>query len=199
MGIYNYNFKKASRNITDEGVKTKVQHLSYAYKANCAWSAWGESGYHNYCNLRDSQAERSFASYDGGYIVVHDVKDDNGKLSNLDTLKVYKNLQKSYWLDCDNIEEIAEYVGYLVKKGRSYELVHAVTTHENDRTKVVAELHVKDVYDNPKYIRYHLTNKETDKTTSHYLEPKVSEKVLEGSSNLAHEVYNLVNLISEKL
>ncbi len=192
MGTYKYTFKKASRNITDEGVKTKVQHLSYAYKPNCSWSAWGDNGYQNYCNLRDSQAERSYESYDGGYIVIHDVKDDDGKLSNLNTLKVYKNLKKSYWYDSDNIEDIAEYVGYLVKKGRSYELVHAVTEYEDDRAKVVAELHVKDRFDNPKYIRYHLTNKETGKTTSDYIEPKVAQKALEGSGNLAHKVYKLV-------
>lgn len=191
MGIYNYTFKKASRNITDEGVKTIVQHLSYAYKSSCAWSAWGNNNYQNYCNLRDSQAERSFVSYDGGYIVVHDVKDDNGKLSNLDKLKVYKNLKKSYWLDCDNIEEIAEYVGYLVKKGRSYELVHAVTNYEDASNKVVAELHVKDA-DNSKYVRYHFTDKQTGKTISHYIHKKVSLESVTKHNNIAKAIFGMV-------
>ena len=196
MGSYNYTFKKASRNITDEGVKTIVQHLSYAYKLSNAW--FPEARYVTYCALRDSQAERSFEDYDGGYIVIADVKDEDGKISNLEGQKVYKNLQKSYWIDCNELE--MEYVGYLVKKGRSYELVHAVEQYEDDRAKVVAELHVKSDYD-PQYVRYHFTNKETGETSLKYMEPKQSEYALmmtkvyspnKDKKNLAEIVFGMV-------
>ena len=188
MGSYNYTFKKASRNITDEGVKTIVQHLSYAYKLSNAW--FPEARYVTYCALRDSQAERSFEDYDGGYIVIADVKDEDGKISNLEGQKVYKNLQKSYWIDND--DHGMEYVGYLVKKGRSYELVHAVTNYEDASTKIVAELHLKDAYDNPKYIRYHFTNKQTGETISHKINKKSSFESVTKHSNIAKEIFGMV-------
>ena len=166
MGTYVYTLKKASRNIIDNGQRVPVQHFSYAYKES--YSFWPNAQYERVTSLMHSHAENAFDEYNGGYIVLEDVKDESGKRSDLDGVEVYKNLTKSDWIDCQDMP--AEYVGYLVKKGRSYELVKCVSEYEDDRAHVKVEYHrgvslsTQNVEEREYYI-YYFTNKQTGETT----------------------------------
>jgi hypothetical protein len=181
MGTYAYTFRKASRNIIDNGEKSKVQHLAFSYKPYYSWEP--PAFYNRFVAVAESHAERSFKDYDGGYIVMRDVKDDTGKVSDLHNANVYKNLQTPIWYDHSEIP--AEYVGYLVKEGRSYKLIHTVDLYEDDRAKVVSE-----VYSNGS-LRYHFTNKITGKTNIQYMN---EEEVKYATSNgeVARTVFSMV-------
>jgi hypothetical protein len=119
MGLYIYSLKKASRKIkTDQGID-KVQHFSYSYKD---WSGWTVPASFKRMEGRvNASADRAFEEYKGGYIVTCDVKDEDGKLTDLDGVKVYKDLPCSTLYD-DHIDKNLSYVGTLKKEGRSYVL-----------------------------------------------------------------------------
>ena len=122
MGTYVYTFRKASRNIIVDGQKDLVQHLAYAYK-HMSPLGRGRPTYLRYITSMKSHAERSFGDYDGGYIVIYDVKVD-GKRTDLDGVEVYRGLTRFTWIDSN--DHGMELVGKLKRIGRSYHLIKNV-------------------------------------------------------------------------
>ena len=118
MGTYVYTFRKATRNILVDGVTATVQHLAYAYKPNYSFSTGAR--YERFVATMESHAQRSFEDYDGGYIIIADVK-ENGKRPDINGYVVYKGLKRSLWYDSN--DHGMEEVGYLKKVGRSYHLI----------------------------------------------------------------------------
>lgn len=166
MGTYYYTLRKATRNVKDNGQTVPVRHLTYAYKPS--YSYHPSAGYDRMVGRVDYQAQNAMDSYDNGYVMIGDVKDDNGKSPDLSGRRVYKNLRQSYWYDNDDVP--ADYVGFILKKGRSYVLVHGAYDYEDDRASVKAEYHIGyriDQIDRSRdYITYTFTNKNTGEVTN---------------------------------
>jgi len=184
MGIYVYTLKKASRNIVDNGKTVKANNFSYAYRLS--------SKYDRMISSINSHAERAFESYSGGYIITADVRDEHGKCPSLNHRPVYKNLRSDSWTDTGEFP--AEYVGYLVKKGRQYVLNHGVSEYEDDRAHVKAEHRIEYDYDHREFFVYYFTNKQTGVVTKEYIgkDLKEVEYVKKSATNHAHAIFDIV-------
>jgi hypothetical protein len=132
MGSYIYTLRKASRNIITKKGKSKVYHFSYAFKPS---SMWGNNRAEASLIRRGKKA---FEDYDkNDFIVIKDVKDDNGRAVDLDYEPVYNNLSSGTLYDNDMHSKMTA-VGYLLKKGKQYELIESQSTFENDKIKIIA-------------------------------------------------------------
>jgi hypothetical protein len=132
MGAYVYTLRKASRNIISKNGKSKVQHFAYAFKPS---SMWGNSRVESSMIARANKAYESYKRSD--LVVIKDVKDDNGKASDLDYQPVFNNLPKGALYDNDMHSKMNA-VGYLRKQGKQYELVESQSIFENDEIKLKA-------------------------------------------------------------
>ena len=185
MGIYIYTLRKASKPIIDnDGNKSKVNFLSYAYKLYNSWTPI--PAYDRMTAKYHALADKAYNDYDGGYVVIVDAKTD-GKATNLDGHNVYSNLYKSDWTDCDDIP--MDYVGYLKKVGKSYHLVKAVHKYHTDTDVIKAEIHNHHIDKNVKYLAYVVIDNATGKKAKTFLSPDDSAKYL-NADNIALAIYN---------
>jgi len=123
MGTYVYSLRAPKRKIKlSNNTESTVQHFAYAYKEFMGWEA--SRGYKMMEGRVIAQAEKAYANYDyeNGYIVLCDHKDDDGKLTNLDGKKVYKNLEASILFDT-TMDKYMKEVGVLKREGKKYVLL----------------------------------------------------------------------------
>jgi hypothetical protein len=115
MGVYIYTLRSKTVPLSVLGLgKVRANLLSYAYKYSNYWR--GEPGYKSYTFMTENaerNAEKAFANYQGGYVIMGDL--DDGLLK-LEGNSVYTNLQEAVYVDTVKLK--ANHVGWVGVQGK---------------------------------------------------------------------------------
>lgn len=116
MGVYIYTLRSKTVSLGVLGMgKVRANLLSYAYRYTSYWKGDpGEKSYTFMTENAERNAEKAFASYQGGYVIMGDL--DDGLLK-LEGHSVYTDLKEAVYVDTVKLK--ANHVGWVGVQGKS--------------------------------------------------------------------------------
>lgn len=116
MGVYIYTLRSKTVALGVLGLsKVRANLLSYAYRHTSYWK--GDPGERSYTFMTENaerNAEKAFATYQGGYVIMGDL--DDGLLK-LEGCPVYHDLKEAVYVDTVKLK--ANHVGWVGVQGKS--------------------------------------------------------------------------------
>jgi hypothetical protein len=116
MGVYIYTLRSKTVALGVLGLgKVRANLLSYAYRHTSYWK--GEPGERSYTFMTENaerNAEKAFANYQGGHVIMGDL--DDGLLK-LEGSPIYTDLKEAVYVDTVRLK--ANHVGWVGVQGKS--------------------------------------------------------------------------------
>lgn len=119
MGIYVYTLRSRTVALGVTGLgKVRANLLCFAYRYTSYWK--GDPGERSYTFMTENaarNAEKAFASYTGGHVIICSDDDLKAGLTSLEGRSVYTDLKECVYYDTERLK--ANHVGWVGVQGKS--------------------------------------------------------------------------------